>query len=201
MIHKHFKSGKKQGNFRQIRTLCKSNEEKARFFENKILKGLPEKIQELLANEQELTDEEIDILLADYGEEITDESQEEKVIYKKEVKKITVDDCVIAYSGSGDKINYIIDECIIPEKYKSMDQMKEVISKFDDVRRAKEEQERKEKEAAELKAKEEEKRKTALKGSDLLEWLDNSIKYLEDEKQKENNAKHFFNSFDDSIEL
>lgn len=67
-----------KGNFRKIRMLCKGNEEKARFYENKILTGLPEKIKELLANEQELTDAEIDALLADYGEEIKDEEPKQE---------------------------------------------------------------------------------------------------------------------------
>ena len=67
-----------KGNFRKIRSLCRGNEEKARFYENKILKGLPEKIKELLANEQDLTDAEIDALLADYGEEITDEEPKQQ---------------------------------------------------------------------------------------------------------------------------
>ena len=42
------------------------------------MKGLPEKIKELLANEQDLTDAEIDALLADYGEEITDEEPKQQ---------------------------------------------------------------------------------------------------------------------------
>lgn len=67
-----------KGNFRKVRSLCRGNEEKARFYENKILKGLPEKIKELLANEQDLTDAEIDALLADYGEEITDEEPKQQ---------------------------------------------------------------------------------------------------------------------------
>ena len=182
-----------KGNFRKIRALCKGNEEKARFYENKILTGLPEKIKELLANEQELTDAEIDAVLSSYGEEIIEEPKKEES--KKQVNKIKVDDCVIAYTGSGSNYEFDSNSCIIPNKYKSYEQMKEIIEKFETEKSKKEAAEKEKEEAAKQKAKEEEARKTALQGADLLDWLDNAKKEVENNQTLEDD---FYNDSGDN---
>lgn len=116
-------------------------------------------------------------------------------VHRKNVKIIEIDDCKIAYTGSGSDFEYSVDDCIIPEKYNSISQRKEIINKFLDKKNAIEEQERKAKQEAERKAKEEEKRKTALSGADLLNWLDSSKNDIET-IENENTANDFFDSFD-----
>ena len=109
----------------------------------------------------------------------------EKPAYKKTLKFIEVDDCKIAYTGSGSSFEYSANDCLIPEKYNTVSQRKEIINKFLEKKNAIEEQERKAKQEAEQKAKEEEKRKTALSGADLLDWLDNAKKEVENIKALE----------------
>ena len=109
----------------------------------------------------------------------------EKPVYKKTLKFIEVDDCKIAYTGSGSNFEYSANDCIIPEKYNTISQRKEIINKFLEKKNAIEEQERKAKQEAEQKAKEEEKRKTALSGADLLDWLDNAKKEVENNQALE----------------
>ena len=72
------------GSFRKVRILCKNNEELAKKIENKMLSGLPEKSEELLKNEVQLTEEEILKELEHYGEEIVIEETEEKDVQYKQ---------------------------------------------------------------------------------------------------------------------
>lgn len=119
----------------------------------------------------------------------------EKPEYKKTLKFIEIEDCKIAYTGSGSNFEYSANDCIIPEKYNTVSQRKEIINKFLEKKNAIEEQERKAKQEAEQKAKEEEKRKTSLSGADLLDWLDNAKKEVENNQTLEDD---FYNDSDDN---
>ncbi len=55
------------GSFARVRQICKNNELLAREYEAKLLDGLADKSWELLQNAQQLSDEEIRILLSDMG--------------------------------------------------------------------------------------------------------------------------------------
>lgn len=72
------------GNFRRIRVLCKNNEELARKIENKMLVGLPEKSHKLLANEPELTEEQILKELEHFGDVVDEEVKDEPKQEEKE---------------------------------------------------------------------------------------------------------------------
>ena len=55
------------GSFARVRQICKNNELLAREYEAKLLDGLADKSWELLQNEQQLSDDEIRLLLSDMG--------------------------------------------------------------------------------------------------------------------------------------
>lgn len=154
---------KMRGNFGKIRKAFGNNEEKARFLENKLLNGFAELVQEIIKSEPTQSDEELEEMFKDYGEEITEEPQKEEP--KKEIKKIGLDDWVIAYTGKGESFNIEFDECFIPLEYDSPEKRKEIYEKFVAEKNRKEEAEKK-------KALEEEKKKSVLQGKDLLDWFD-----------------------------
>ena len=113
------------------------------------------------------------------------EEQKEEAHIDNKIKKIIIDDCVFAYViDPVNDYNFVYSECIIPSKYNSAKQLKELKEKFETEKSKKEEAERKEKEAAKKKAEEEEKRKNSLQGTDLLDFL-NAMK---EEAEQENNA-------------
>ena len=111
--------------------------------------------------------------------------------YKKAIKFIEVEDCKIAYYYSGSKLHFPNDKCVILEKYKTEEQMRPIIDKFYDKLREIEEAERKAKQEAEQKAKEEEKKKTALKGADLLDWINKAEEEIANKKALENNDLNY----------
>ncbi len=152
-----------RGNFGKIRKAFGNNEEKSRFLENKLLNGFAELVQEIIKSEPTQSDEELEEMFKDYGEEITEEPQKEEP--KKEIKKIGLDDWVIAYTGKGESFNIEFDECFIPLEYDSPEKRKEIYEKFVAEKNRKEEAEKK-------KALEEEKKKSVLQGKDLLDWFD-----------------------------
>ncbi len=179
-----FKVWKKiKGNFGKIRKAFGNNEEKARFYENKLLSGFAELVQEIMQNEPQQSDEELEEMFKDFGEEIFEEPQKEEP--KKEVKKIGLDDWVIAYTGKGESFNIEFDECFIPLEYNSPEKRKEIYEKFVAEKNRKEEAEKK-------KAKEEEKKKNSLQGADLLNWF---AEFGNNETKKE---KDFFDSFENN---
>lgn len=119
-----------------------------------------------------------------------------KATYEEDVKCIEGEDWKIFYTGSGDNISLKFNDCIIPEKYKSIKQRKEILEKFDNIRKAREEKERKAKEEAEKKAKEEEAKKTALQGEDLITWLNEGMEELKQE-QEDFNQKFLNDDFEE----
>ena len=173
---------KVKGNFGKIRKAFCNNEEKARFYENKLLNGFAELVQEIMANEPQQTDEELEEMFKDYGEEITEE-ESQKV--KEEIEKIEIDDCVFYYTKSG----LCIDDCIIPEN--CVEKRSEIFDKFITEKKKREE-------AKKQKAKEEEKKKNALKGIDLYTFLYGFDEDVEEnktddlDKDYENNEEDFF---------
>lgn len=166
-----------KGNFGKIRKAFGNNEEKARFYENKLLSGFAELVQEIMTNEPQQTDEELEKMFSDYGEEITEEESQNT---KEEVERIEIDDCVIYYTRTGLCYN----DCIIPEKCK--EKRGEIYDKFIAEKRRREE-------AKKQKAKEEEKKKTALKGIDLYAFL-----YGFDEDNEENKTDDFDSTFENN---
>lgn len=181
-----FKVWKKiKGNFGKIRKAFCNNEEKARFYENKLLNGFAELVQEIMANEPQQSDEELEEMFKDFGEEIIEEPQKEEP--KKEVKKIGLDDWVIAYTGKGESFNIEFDECFIPLEYNSPEKRKEIYEKFVAEKNRKEEAEKK-------KALEEEKKKSVIQGKDLLDWFDG---FGNNEAKKEDD---FDTTFEDNEE-
>ena len=173
---------KMRGNFGKIRKAFGNNEEKSRFLENKLLNGFAELVQEIIKSEPTQSDEELEEMFKDYGEEITEE-ESQKV--KEEIEKIEIDDCVFYYTKSG----LCIDDCIIPEN--CVEKRSEIFDKFITEKKKREE-------AKKQKAKEEEKKKNALKGIDLYTFLygfdedveENKIDDLD--KDYENNEDDFF---------
>ncbi len=180
-----FKMWKKlKGNFGKIRKAFGNDEEKARYYENKLLSGFAELVQEIMQNEPKQSDEELEEMFKGYGEEITEEeSQKEEP--KKEIKKIGFDDWVIAYTGKGESFNIEHSECFIPLEYNSPKKRSEIFDKFIAEKNRQEENEKK-------KAKEEEKKKNSLQGADLLNWF---AEFGNNETKKE---KDFFDSFENN---
>lgn len=173
-----------KGNFGKIRKVFGNNEEKARFYENRLLTGFAELAQEIMKNEPQQTDEELEEMFKDYGEEITEE-ENQKEEQKKDIKKIGLDDWVIAYTGKGKSFHIEIDECFIPFEYNSPEKRKEIYEKFIAEKNRKEEAEKK-------KALEEEKKTNSLQGADLLNWF---ADFGNNETKKE---VDFFDSFGDN---
>ncbi len=169
-----------KGNFGKIRKAFGNNEEKARFYENKLLNGFAELVQEIIKSEPTQSDEELEEMFKDYGEEITEEETQNT---KEEIEKIEIGDCVFYYTRNG----LCIDDCIIPEN--CVEKRSEIFDKFIAEKKKREE-------AKKQKAKEEEKKKTALKGIDLHAFL-----YGFDETVEENKIddldKDYGNNEDD----
>ena len=117
--------------------------------------------------------------------EMKKEEQKEETHINNKIKKIVIDDCIFAYViDPVNDYNFVYSECIIPSKYNTSKQLKELKERFETEKSKKEEAERKEKEAAKKKAEEEEKRKNSLQGTDLLDFL-NAMK---EEAEQKNNA-------------